>query len=115
MTQDPAAPPLTRITSSATFSSAHRLHNPERDDDWNRATFGKCNNPFGHGHTYTLEVTVEGPVERQRVRHRALLAVGNDDPRLEPRRLRSADEGLEPGGLDAVVVGDEAAHHAPPV
>ena len=66
MTQDPAAPPLTRITSSATFSSAHRLHNPERDDDWNRATFGKCNNPFGHGHTYTLEVTVEGPVDPEK-------------------------------------------------
>ncbi|MBP7677149.1 MAG: 6-carboxytetrahydropterin synthase [Thermoanaerobaculia bacterium] len=54
---------MTRITTSATFSAAHRLHNPSRDDDWNRATFGKCNNPFGHGHTYTLEVTVEGPLD----------------------------------------------------
>lgn len=66
MTKDLAARPLTRITSSATFSSAHRLHNPERDDEWNRATFGKCNNPFGHGHTYTLEVTVEGPVDPEK-------------------------------------------------
>jgi len=66
LTKDLAARPLTRITSSATFSSAHRLHNPERDDEWNRATFGKCNNPFGHGHTYTLEVTVEGPVDPEK-------------------------------------------------
>lgn len=63
MTENEAARPLTRITSSATFSSAHRLHNPERDDEWNRATFGKCNNPHGHGHTYGIEVTVEGPVD----------------------------------------------------
>lgn len=63
MTENPAAPPLTRITSSATFSSAHRLHNPERDEEWNRSVFGKCNNPHGHGHTYAIEVTVEGPVD----------------------------------------------------
>ena len=63
MTETSAARPLTRITSSATFSSAHRLHNPAKDDEWNRATFGKCNNPHGHGHTYGLEVTVEGPLD----------------------------------------------------
>ena len=63
MTETPAARPLTRITSSATFSSAHRLHNPDRDDEWNRAVFGKCNNPHGHGHTYGLDVTVEGPLD----------------------------------------------------
>jgi 6-pyruvoyltetrahydropterin/6-carboxytetrahydropterin synthase len=63
VTETPAARPLTRITSSATFSSAHRLHNPGRDDEWNRTVFGKCNNPFGHGHTYGLDVTVEGPLD----------------------------------------------------
>ena len=66
MTKNEAARPLTRITSSATFSAAHRLHNPARDDDWNRLTFGKCNNPHGHGHTYTLEVTVEGPIDPEK-------------------------------------------------
>jgi 6-pyruvoyltetrahydropterin/6-carboxytetrahydropterin synthase len=63
VTENEAARPLTRITSSATFSSAHRLHNPERDDEWNRSVFGKCNNPHGHGNTYGIEVTVEGPVD----------------------------------------------------
>jgi len=61
-----AARPLTRITTSATFSSAHRLHNPARDDEWNRAVFGKCNNPFGHGHTYALEITVEGEIDAEK-------------------------------------------------
>ena len=31
--------------------------------DENRATYGKCNNPYGHGHNYRLEVTVSGPVD----------------------------------------------------
>jgi 6-pyruvoyltetrahydropterin/6-carboxytetrahydropterin synthase len=59
----PGPPPVVRITSSAHFSAAHRLHNDARDGDWNRAVFGKCNNPFGHGHTYGIEVTVEGAVD----------------------------------------------------
>lgn len=58
--------PVVRITTSAHFSAAHRLHNGARDAAWNRAVFGKCNNPFGHGHTYGLEVTVEGPVDPER-------------------------------------------------
>jgi 6-pyruvoyltetrahydropterin/6-carboxytetrahydropterin synthase len=33
--------------------------------DENRATYGKCNNPYGHGHNYTLEVTVSGPVDER--------------------------------------------------
>jgi 6-pyruvoyltetrahydropterin/6-carboxytetrahydropterin synthase len=54
--------PVIRITSRAHFSAAHRLHAEGRDEAWNRDTFGKCNNPHGHGHTYQLEVTVEGPI-----------------------------------------------------
>ena len=44
------------------FSASHRLHSPEMSADENRATYGKCNNPHGHGHNYTLEVTVSGQV-----------------------------------------------------
>ena len=58
---DPTTPVI-RITSRAHFSAAHRLHAEGRDEAWNRETFGKCNNPHGHGHTYQLEVTVEGPI-----------------------------------------------------
>jgi 6-pyruvoyltetrahydropterin/6-carboxytetrahydropterin synthase len=45
------------------FSASHRLHSPEMSEAENRATYGKCNNPHGHGHNYTLEVTVSGPVD----------------------------------------------------
>lgn len=52
--------PRVYITRKVHFNAAHRLHNPEKSDEWNRATFGKCNNPNWHGHNYELEVTVSG-------------------------------------------------------
>jgi 6-pyruvoyltetrahydropterin/6-carboxytetrahydropterin synthase len=45
------------------FSASHRLHSDAMSDDENRVTYGKCNNPYGHGHNYRLEVTVSGPVD----------------------------------------------------
>jgi 6-pyruvoyltetrahydropterin/6-carboxytetrahydropterin synthase len=45
------------------FSASHRLHADELSAEENREVYGKCNNPFGHGHNYTLEVTVSGPVD----------------------------------------------------
>lgn len=45
------------------FSAAHRLWNPQFTEDENWSTFGNCNNPKGHGHNYTLEVTVRGPID----------------------------------------------------
>jgi len=45
------------------FSAAHRLHVEALSEEVNRATFGKCNNPFGHGHNYVVEVTLSGPVD----------------------------------------------------
>ena len=45
------------------FSASHRLHSPEMSAPENLATYGKCNNPHGHGHNYTLEVTVSGQVD----------------------------------------------------
>lgn len=55
----------TSVTVKVYFESAHRLHNPARSDEWNRATYGKCNNPYGHGHNYVLEATVQGAVDPQ--------------------------------------------------
>ncbi len=52
--------PTVYVTRKVHFNAAHRLHNPDKTDEWNRATFGKCNNPNWHGHNYTLEVTVAG-------------------------------------------------------
>jgi 6-pyruvoyltetrahydropterin/6-carboxytetrahydropterin synthase len=51
------------ITRRETFSAAHRLYNPAWDDQRNDAVFGKDANPNGHGHTYTLEVTVKGEID----------------------------------------------------
>jgi 6-pyruvoyltetrahydropterin/6-carboxytetrahydropterin synthase len=47
------------------FSASHRLHSGQMSDAENRAIYGKCNNPYCHGHNYTLEVTVSGSVERR--------------------------------------------------
>lgn len=55
--------PRSSVTRRVHFNAAHRLHNPERSDDWNRATFGACNNPSFHGHNYELDVTVEGEID----------------------------------------------------
>jgi 6-pyruvoyltetrahydropterin/6-carboxytetrahydropterin synthase len=52
-----------RLVSSAHFSAAHRLYRPDWDEERNRRVFDKCNNPNGHGHTYELEVTVEGEID----------------------------------------------------
>lgn len=46
-----------------TLSASHRLHAPSLDGEQNRAAYGKCNNPHGHGHNYTVEVLVAGPVD----------------------------------------------------
>ncbi len=51
------------LTRRYLFSASHRLHSDGLSDVQNRATYGKCNNPYGHGHNYALEVTVSGPVD----------------------------------------------------
>ena len=51
------------LTRRYRFSASHRLHSADMSADENRATYGKCNNPHGHGHNYTLEVSVSGPVD----------------------------------------------------
>ena len=51
------------LTRRYLFSASHRLHNTEMSAEENRATYGKCNNPYGHGHNYSVEVTVSGPVD----------------------------------------------------
>jgi 6-pyruvoyltetrahydropterin/6-carboxytetrahydropterin synthase len=51
------------LTRRYWISASHRLHNAAFSEDKNRATYGKCNNPYGHGHNYAIEVTVAGGVE----------------------------------------------------
>lgn len=51
---------MIRMTQSFEFAAAHRLHCETLTEDENRALFGKCHNPNGHGHNYQVEVTIEG-------------------------------------------------------
>jgi len=48
------------LTRKIEFAASHRYHNPKLSVEENRRIFGKCNNPHGHGHNYTLEVTIAG-------------------------------------------------------
>src|SRR5213082_576099 len=50
------------LTRKAEFSASHYYHNPDFTPEENQRIFGKCNNPNGHGHNYTLEVTLKGDV-----------------------------------------------------
>jgi 6-pyruvoyltetrahydropterin/6-carboxytetrahydropterin synthase len=47
------------------FSASHRLHSEAMSEEENQSTYGKCNNPYGHGHNYTIEVTVSGQVDEK--------------------------------------------------
>lgn len=54
---------MTTVTRRYRFSASHRLHSRELSAADNTALYGKCNNPFGHGHDYVLEVTAGGDVD----------------------------------------------------
>lgn len=88
------------VTRKYLFSASHRLHTEALPESENTRIFGKCNNPYGHGHNYELEVTVRGPVkaetglvvniglldsyvERQAVRRFAYKNINLDVPELE--------------------------------
>lgn len=48
-----------RVTARYPFSASHRLHSASLSEQQNREMYGRCNNPFGHGHNYAVEITVE--------------------------------------------------------
>lgn len=56
---------MTSVTRRYRFCASHRLHSAALTDQENARLYGKCNNPFGHGHDYILEVTASGPVDRE--------------------------------------------------
>jgi 6-pyruvoyltetrahydropterin/6-carboxytetrahydropterin synthase len=57
--------PNVTVTRRLHFNAAHRVHNPALSDQENTALFGKCNNPNWHGHNYTLDVSVTGPIDER--------------------------------------------------
>lgn len=54
-----------RVTRRYRFAASHRLNSPAFSEQENRELYGKCSNPYGHGHDYVLDVTAEGPVNRE--------------------------------------------------
>ena len=52
-----------RLTRRYRFAASHRLHAAELSDEENRALYGKCNHPYGHGHNYVVEVSARGPAD----------------------------------------------------
>lgn len=52
------------LTRKCEFAASHHYNNPAFSTEENRRIFGKCNNANGHGHNYTLEVTVKGAVDK---------------------------------------------------
>ncbi|MBC7674106.1 MAG: 6-carboxytetrahydropterin synthase [Polaromonas sp.] len=55
--------PHVTVTRRLLFNAGHRVHNPALSDEENVRLFGKCNNPNGHGHNYTLDVSVRGAID----------------------------------------------------
>ena len=56
--------PWVHLSRRYRFSASHRLHVDALSSEQNGALFGKCNNPFGHGHNYVAQFTYAGPVDR---------------------------------------------------
>ena len=54
---------MMKLTRRYRFSAAHRLHTDALPAEENARLYGKCNNPYGHGHDYVLDVSVMGPLD----------------------------------------------------
>ncbi len=53
------------VTRTIHFCAAHRLYNDSWDETKNREIFGKCSNEGGHGHNYTLKISVSGELDKK--------------------------------------------------
>ena len=86
-----------RLGRRYTFSASHRLHSPALSDAENHATYGKCNNPHGHGHNYEIMVTVRGVVGAVTGRMVDLAALDAlvEEHVLAPLRHRNLNEEVE--------------------
>jgi len=77
------------LTRRYGFAASHRLHAPNLSAEENKRIYGKCNNPYGHGHNYALEVTVTGPVDPAT----GMIAnLGDLDPFVEREVLAAFDQ-----------------------
>ena len=56
--------PIAHLSRRYHFAASHRLHVDALTPERNREVYGKCNNPFGHGHNYVVQVTLSGSVDK---------------------------------------------------
>lgn len=87
------------LTRRYRFCASHRLDTPALSPEENKRLYGKCNNPYGHGHDYVLDVTVEGPADStgQVADRRALDTLVNEKvlQRLDHKNLSKDVDALQ--------------------
>jgi 6-pyruvoyltetrahydropterin/6-carboxytetrahydropterin synthase len=77
------------LTRRYRFAASHRLHTPRLSESENQRVYGKCSNPYGHGHNYRVEVTVSGPIDPAT----GMIAnLAQLDPYVETRILEAFDQ-----------------------
>lgn len=77
------------LTRRYHFAASHRLHTDRLSEAENRRVYGKCSNPYGHGHNYFVEVTISGPVDPAT----GMIAnLGQLDPFVETQILEAFDQ-----------------------
>jgi 6-pyruvoyltetrahydropterin/6-carboxytetrahydropterin synthase len=77
------------LTRRYRFAASHRLHTPRLNESENQRVYGKCSNPYGHGHNYSVEVTVSGPIDPAT----GMIAnLAQLDPYVETRILEAFDQ-----------------------
>jgi 6-pyruvoyltetrahydropterin/6-carboxytetrahydropterin synthase len=77
------------LTRRYRFAASHQLHTPRLSESENQRVYGKCSNPYGHGHNYSVEVTVSGPIDPAT----GMIAnLAQLDPYVETRILEAFDQ-----------------------
>jgi len=76
------------LTRRYNFAASHRLHSPNLSAEENRRVYGKCNNPYGHGHNYIVEVTMAGPVDSATG---MITSLGDLDPFVQSEVIEAFD------------------------
>jgi len=109
------------LTRRYHFAAAHRLHAKELPDDVNKKVFGKCNNPNGHGHNYTVFVTVKGQIDPETGEVTDVAALDEMVTERIVTRFDHRHLNHDPAFLDVVTTGenlvrfiwDELVNHIP--
>ena len=85
------------LTRRYMFAASHRLHSAQLDEATNQRVYGKCHNPYGHGHNYVVEVTVSGTPDPATgmIAHLAELDRFVEDKVIEPFDHKYLNEDVE--------------------